>query len=665
MSGRSDPQGDFESLRDKIIGLGERSIRKSYYPELQEKLTELERFRTLLDQSNDLIFLMRVPSAELIDVNESACVQLGYARADLLSRSLFDIVDRSTYDKLKKAFEYQRTEIFPGQTFNILLLKKNKANIPVEIAIRLVEFGNDIYSVAAARDISERVRAEAALQESEEKYRTLFEESRDVIFISTSEGRFLDINMAGVELFGYSSKDELLSIDIEKDLFVEPKERSGYQLILHSKGFVKDHEVEMKKKSGEKLNVLVTASAVETPAGTIYRGIIRDITVHKKLEQQLLQSQKMEAVGQLAGGVAHDFNNILTAIIGYSNLIQMKTQENFTREYISQILALSDRAAHLTQSLLAFSRNQAINPKPADVNVIVNETVKFLKRLIGEDIELKTFLAGEKLMVFADSGQIEQVLMNLATNARDAMPNGGTLCISTSQIEPDKQFAELHGFGNAGRFAMITVTDDGIGMDEKTVARIFEPFFTTKEVGKGTGLGLAMVYGIIKQHNGFINVYSEPDKGTVFRIYLPAIESGTENGEKAEREFVRGGAETILLAEDEAEVRKITKAILEEFGYRVIEAANGEEAERKFIEHQNEIKMLVTDVIMPGKSGKEVYRNVHSIKPSIKVLFTSGYTIEITQKHGLLEEGLELISKPVAPKELLRKIREILDADVR
>jgi PAS domain S-box-containing protein len=379
--------------------------------------------------------------------------------------------------------------------------------------------------LGGAQDITECKQAEEALKTSEEKYRALFEESKDAIFISTPEGKFLDINQAGIELFGYSSKEKLLSIDINGDLYVNTGDRKIYQELLFEKGFVKDYEVEMKKGSGERLNVLITSSTVKDEKGNItaYRGIIRDVTESKRLERQLLQSQNMEAVGQLAGGVAHDFNNILTAIMGYCSLIQMKTKEELTKTRAAHILALSEKAAGLTQSLLAFSRKQVINPTPTDINEIVNSRSILLRRLIGKDIDLRTVLSKESITVIVDREQIEHVLMNLATNARDAMPHGGILTMSTEPVELNREFIETQGYGEIGTYALLSVADTGIGIDEKTKERIFEPFFTTKEVGKGTGLGLAMVYGIIKQHNGFINVSSEPDKGTTFRIYIPSI----------------------------------------------------------------------------------------------------------------------------------------------
>jgi PAS domain S-box-containing protein len=391
--------------------------------------------------------------------------------------------------------------------------------------------------------------------------------------------------------------------------------------------------------------------------------VVRDITERKKLESQLQQSQKMEAVGTLTGGIAHDFNNILTAIIGYGNILKMKLEkESPLLGYTDQILASADRAAHLTQSLLAFSRKQVINPKPVNLNEITASIEKILLRIIGEDIELMTVLSGMRdLRIMADAGQIEQVLMNLATNARDAMPEGGTLTIETGLEELDMDFLKIHEHGKPGMYAMLTVTDTGHGMDENTRQRIFEPFFTTKEVGKGTGLGLSMVYGIIKQHNGYINCYSEPGAGTTFKIYLPVIESETEKAKKEEHITLSGGTETILLAEDEEAVRKLMKLVLEEAGYKVIEAVDGQEAIEKFRENKDNISLLLLDVIMPKINGKGVYEKATKIKPDIKALFSSGYPADFIHKKGILEEGLNFISKPASPHELLKRIREAID----
>ncbi len=393
-----------------------------------------------------------------------------------------------------------------------------------------------------------------------------------------------------------------------------------------------------------------------------YDGLITDITQLKMLENQLRQAQKMEAVGQLSGGIAHDFNNILTAIIGYAHLLLMKMPEHEAgRAYVEHILTASERAAHLTNSLLAFSRQQVIALKQVNLNDIIKRVENILGRVIGEDIEFKTKLIAQDLFVLADSIQIEQILMNLATNARDAMPDGGILQIETKPIELNEDFIRTHSYAKPGKYACMSVTDTGTGMDEKTSDRIFEPFFTTKEVGKGTGLGLSMVYGIIKQFNGYILVYSEPDKGTTFRIYLPLLTTPPREEHPKKTVVADRGIETVLLAEDDAAVRTLSRNVLEGFGYTVIEAIDGSDAVRKFIDNKDAIDLLVLDIIMPRKNGKEAYLEIKNIRPDIKTLFTSGYTADIIHKKGILDTGLDFILKPIAPMDLLKKVREVLD----
>jgi signal transduction histidine kinase len=378
------------------------------------------------------------------------------------------------------------------------------------------------------------------------------------------------------------------------------------------------------------------------------------------LQAQLLHAQKMEAIGQLAGGVAHDFNNVLTAIIGYGNLLLMAIgRDDRLKNYVNHILTASERAAKLVGSLLAFSRKQITNLEPIDVNRIITEVQTLIARLVGEDVELKTLLTDRDLTVMADSNQIDQVLMNLATNARDAMPDGGSLTICTDLIAMDDGFIKLHGYGEAGQYAGITVSDTGTGIDEETKTRIFEPFFTTKDVGKGTGLGLAMVYGIIKQHKGYISVHSELGKSTTFIIYLPLIQSEVKE-KKQEFHVMKEGTETILLVEDNAVVRGAVNAILTHAGYKVLEAVDGEDAIHKFMENKDDIHLLILDVIMPKKNGKEVYETIKKIKP-VKIIFTSGYTADIIHRRGIVEEGSDLILKPYSPYALLEKIRSVLD----
>jgi len=398
--------------------------------------------------------------------------------------------------------------------------------------------------------------------------------------------------------------------------------------------------------------------------------VVRDITQQKKaqeentkLETQLRHAQKMESIGLLAGGIAHDFNNILTAIIGYGNLLHMKVKDNETlKGYAEQILESSERAAHLTQSILAFSRKQILHTQPVDVNEIVGRVKKFLSRLIGEDIHFKAILTGVDLVINADSGQIEQVLMNLATNARDAMPNGGSLIIETSKEELPEEFVHAPAYGSPGKYAVVSVTDTGTGFDENTRQRIFEPFFTTKELGKWTGLGLSIAYGIVKQHNGFLSVESEPGKGTKFKIYLPFIRKEADEPAVASPAAApHRGTETVLLAEDDASVRKLIRMILEDYGYTVIEAVDGDDALRKFGENSERIQLFLSDVVMPGKNGKEAFDEIRKLKPALKVIFASGYTADVIHKKGILEENIDYITKPVAPTTLLLKVREVLD----
>ena len=382
----------------------------------------------------------------------------------------------------------------------------------------------------------------------------------------------------------------------------------------------------------------------------------------EKLQVQLLQAQKMEAIGQLAGGIAHDFNNVLTAIIGYGHLLLMSLDESSPlNNYVNQMLAASERAAKLVSSLLAFSRKQVTNPEPVEVTRIIKGVETLITRLVGEDVELKTILTDEALTVMADAHQIDQMLMNLAANARDAMPGGGSLTISTEFAEMDSEFIKFHGFGSAGQYALIAVSDTGTGIDEEAKERIFEPFFTTKDVGKGTGLGLAMVYGIVKQHNGYINVYSELGEGTTFRIYLPLIQSEAKEKKPEILSVMRKGTETILLVEDNAEVRGSVHVTIARAGYKVLEAVDGEDAISKFMENKDEIHLIILDVVMPKKNGKEVSEAVWKVKPDVKIIFTSGYTADIIHRKGIVEEGSDLILKPFSPYVLLEKIRDLLD----
>jgi two-component system, cell cycle sensor histidine kinase and response regulator CckA len=416
---------------------------------------------------------------------------------------------------------------------------------------------------------------------------------------------------------------------------------------------------------GSSLFVETKAFPLRDEAGRVVATIeiIHNVTDRKRLEDQLRHSQKMEAVGLLAGGISHDFNNILTAIIGYGNLLKMKIRaDDPLHSFVEQILTSSARAANLTKSLLAFSRKQVINPRLMDLNDSILRFEKLLRRIIGEDVELRIDLAPGAMNVLADSSQVEQVLMNLAMNARDAMPQGGTLTIRTEIAVIEDVFLKTHGFGKLGNYVRVSVQDTGSGMDKETLTRIFEPFFTTKEPGRGTGLGLAIVYGIIKQNNGYVIAESEPGRGACFVLYFPHIAATTEAAKTAGPARTDEGHETILVAEDDVTIRQLTKTILGEFGYRIIEAVDGEDAVQKFRENRDTIQLVILDVIMPKKNGKEASDLIAAIKPDVKILYISGYNADVLRTKGIDETTANFIMKPVSPMDLLRSVRRTLDS---
>ena len=519
--------------------------------------------------------------------------------------------------------------------------------------------------------ITEHKRAEEALRNSEEKYSTLFNEARDGIVLTDLEGRIVDCNLQFEHLTGrYFHELEQMKIweirppekvKLAKEKFQEIKD----------KGFSGSDELEFQKPDGTIVPIEFFAKRVEFLNRQYIQGIVHDITERRNaerekrtLETQLFQSQKMEAIGTLAGGIAHDFNNLLTTIIGNAKLaLNDISKDDSLREEIEEILKAGERSASLTRQLLAFSRKQVIKPEVLDLNEVINETEKMLKRMIGEDIEFQTVLKPELWKVHMDSGQVDQMFINMVVNSRDAMPQGGKLTIEMANVDLDKNYLSEHGIeGAAGHYVMLAVSDTGSGMDKETREHIFEPFFTTKEIGKGTGLGLSTVYGIVKQNKGFIWVYSEPGQGTTFKIYLPKVKEGTEPEEK-ERTPVGdlNGSETVLIVEDDDRVRNLARKILERYGYSVLEAENGEDALRASEEHDGSIDLMITDVVMPKMSGKETVEHLQPLYPQMKVIYMSGYTDNAIVHHGVLAPGLNFLEKPFAPEGLARKVREVLD----
>jgi two-component system cell cycle sensor histidine kinase/response regulator CckA len=520
-------------------------------------------------------------------------------------------------------------------------------------------------------EISERKQAEGALRDSEGRYRLLFESNPFPMWVFDVENlSFLAVNEAAIVHYGYS-KDEFLGMTIKDIRPVEDVPRLLNNITNGSQNPDGSTAWRHQKKDGTIIEVEITSSPLSFAGRPAKFVLAIDVTERKKseaalreLEDQLRQSQKLEAVGQLAGGVAHDFNNLLTAISGHSEMcLRRLNPEDPLHRRVEQIKKAGDRAAALTRQLLAFSRKQILHPKVIDLNDIVVDMNKLLRRLIGEDINLMLSLGVDLGKVKADPNQIEQVLMNLCVNARDAMPKGGKLTIETNKVQVGEEFSSYHMSVPPGKYVMLAVSDTGCGMDAATQARIFEPFFTTKEVGKGTGLGLATVYGIVKQSGGTIWVYSELSCGTTFKIYLPIVEDSVSHSPviNVEQDSQKG-TETILLVEDEEIVRDMATEILRDSGYRVLEAKHGTEALTLCEQFDGQIHLMLSDVVMPNMSGRELAEQLSPQRSSMKVLYMSGYTDDAIVHHGVLDEGTAFIAKPFSPDALSRKVREVLDA---
>jgi PAS domain S-box-containing protein len=527
------------------------------------------------------------------------------------------------------------------------------------------------YSEVVAGKLEEKVRAlEETLayrRKAEEELRKLtvaVEQSPVSIVITDLDGNIEFVNPKFCQITGYSPEEAIGRNPRIMKSGETPAEDYARLWATITSGRVWHGEFHNKRKDGKLFWESATISPVKNREGAIthYLAIKEDITERKILEEQLLHAQKMEAVGTLAGGIAHDFNNLLTAIMGYSTILKIRMAKGdplLTK--VIQIQGAAERAAGLTRSLLAFSRKQQIDTKVVDLNAVVNGIRSMLRRLIREDIELRIAPMEEGLPVLADVGQLEQVLLNLATNACDAMDIGGAITITTGAAEMGEELRDAHGFVDPGRYALLTFADTGAGMEEGTRQRMFDPFFTTKEVGKGTGLGLAICYGIIKQHGGFIDCRSEPGKGATFQIYLPLVQTIAEHLEPSETLPLTGGSETILVAEDDPVVMAITTEILTEFGYSVIQAGDGEEAVALYSDHWREIGLCLIDVVMPRKRGCEVFEELRRINPDVRVLFMSGYSADASSLELLIKEGNGFIAKPLEIHDLLRKVREALE----
>jgi two-component system cell cycle sensor histidine kinase/response regulator CckA len=624
-----------------------------------------ERFRTLAEKS--LVGVYIIQDALFRYVNPAFARIFSYVPDDIIDR--LGPADFLTPEDRERVLDSIRRRTIGETEYDHLEFNVRRK----DGVIRAVEaFGSHALHLGrpavlgTLMDITERKRSEEALFQATRRWERTFDAVPDLIAILDKESRIVQANKA-----------------MASRLKCRPEECVGlacYKVVHETDGppsfcpyvrTLRDHQQHMSEVSEERLGgeFLVSTSPIYDTEGKMVGSVhvARDITEQKRAEEerrrleiQLHQAQKMEAIGTLAGGIAHDFNNLLTVLTGYGTLLMMRMDKaNPLRTYVEQMLSVSEKAATLTQGLLAFSRQQPIHPNPLWINDIIKGTEKLLKRLITEDITLKIILAPDDIVIMADATQIDQILFNLATNARDAMQKGGILTIETRLIEFDTEFVHSHGFGKPGKYALLSISDTGTGIDETIKATIFDPFFTTKEVGKGTGLGLSTVYGIVTQHNGYISVYSEPNLGTTFHIYLPAT-TATVKEEQPPLSLVKRGRETILVAEDNEGVRRLIKEVLTEYGYTIIEATDGEEAVDKF-KKESKIDLLILDSVMPKKGGREAYDEINKIKPGVNVLFTSGYTRDVILQKGLEEGEFDLMTKPLSPKRLLEKIREILD----
>jgi PAS domain S-box-containing protein len=626
------------------------------------------RWLTLaVDQSPAAVFITD-PSGAIQYVNHRFTETTGYSAAEVLGKN-----PRILKSGLTPPSYYQalwRT-ILAGNTWRSEVQNRRKSGELYWDAVVISPIRNTrgeiTHFLAIQEDVTARKLSEEALRGSERRLRTLFETVNLVVLGLDAHGRVDYVNPYLLALTGYAP-NEVTGRDWIQT-FIPEAQRPRMEGVFH--------ELIERESHSHYQNPIVTKEGAERmiswhntvvrdergrATGTLSIG--EDITEQRKLEAQLLQAQKMEAVGRLAGGVAHDFNNILTAVFGYLDLVTEELPpESPARDDVSELRTVALRAAGLTRQLLAFSRQQVLQPVVLNLNDVVENLQKMLGRLIGEDVALETVLAGDLSNVRADPGQIEQVILNLAVNARDAMPTGGRLTIETANVTLGEGYVDRHKPAVPGRYVMLAVTDSGTGMDEATMARIFEPFFTTKEKGKGTGLGLATVYGIVKQSGGYIWAYSEVGHGTTFKIYLPEVDQPVEPvGPPREPSERLTGTETILLAEDDDLLRPLARELLAKLGYQVIDARHADEALDLAARHDGPIHLLLSDVVMPGESGLQLARRLHELRPEVRVLYISGYTDDAVVRHGLLDPGLNFLQKPFTPEALARRVRDVLDA---
>ena len=637
--------------------------------QVQWDLEESERrYREIFENAKDAIYVHDLNGRYTL-VNPAAEELSGYSRDEILQLSVFEMASPEHVELICNSLKQKLTDHAPT-TYEIEAIRKDGTRVPVEVSSRLIyRDGRPIGVQGSVRDISERRRAEEVVRASEQRFRDLVENANDIIFTCDMLGKITSLNRAGERVTGYTA-EEALKMNFAQA--VSPDDIAKVRHMLSRKraaDVATVYDLELITKSGGRAAVEISSRAILKDGQAVgVQGIARDITDRQRMENdlrtsqaQLQQSQRLEAVGQLAGGVAHDFNNLLTAIIGYSDFALRKMRANNPiRRDIEEIKKAANRAATLTRQLLAFSRKQILKPEVLDLNLVVGDMHKMLERLIGEDIDLVTTLGSDTDPVKADRGQLEQIIMNLVVNARDAMPFGGSVTIETANVLFDKAYTSEHVPVKPGKYAMLAVSDTGLGMDANTQLHIFEPFFTTKELGKGTGLGLSTVYGIVKQSGGFIWVYSELNVGTTFKIYLPSLTELHFDQELTSIDTAETETGTVLLVEDDPLVRNVALRALESAGYTVLESGNGHGALAMAHSCDDEIDLLITDVVMPLMGGRELAQELSALHPKTSILFMSGYTDDAVVRHGIMDKDIEYLQKPFTPESLVRRVGEVL-----
>ena len=620
-----------------------------------------KRYRRLFESAKDGILILDVDTGKVVDVNPFMTRLLGYPYDTFCGKYIWEIGVFKDIAASKEAFqtlqdhEYVRYEDLPLKT-------RNGQRVDVEFVSNVYQEDNNRVIQCNIRDITERKRDDAMLK----RMMAAIEQVGEIVIVTDIDGTIQYVNPAFEAVTGYTREE---AVGKSPRILKSDKQDPGFYRDMWetiSSGKTWSGRIVNKRKDGRLYTEEATISPVRTASGAIvnYVAVKRDITDHLRLTSQFQQAQKMETVGTLAGGIAHDFNNILTAIIGFGELLKRRVAKDpKALSDLDQILHSAERASVLTRQLLIFARRQVIDLGNIDLNRVVIDLEKLLRKVTRADIEIKTFLAENLPTIQADQGQVEQVLMNLSLNARDAMLRGGQLVVETQEARLDDEYVKQYPYMKAGRYAVLAVSDTGIGMDEETRERIFEPFFTTKGPDKGSGLGLAVVYGIVKQHGGFIHVYSEPGKGTTFRVYFPTVDAPPDSKVAAVRAIIRGGSETILLAEDDEAVRHLTEKTLSAYGYRVLVACNGEEAVDIFRRHNKEIAMALLDMVMPKKGGMQAYEEMVKTNPGLKRLFMSGYSPDAIHDSFVLHPGTPFLQKPFGPGNLARRVREVLDGE--